>query len=266
MRYLSLFRVRFLHGLQYRAAAYAGVATQFAWGFMEILMFSAFYKANSAAFPMSFQALSSYIWLQQAFLALFMMWFLDEDIFASIRDGHVAYELARPLDLYGMWYVKNAAVRLSKAALRCMPVLFVAALLPAPYGITLPPDPAAFLWFLLTGILAYLLVVAYCMLIYIATLHTVNPMGVRLVAVAMADFFAGGYVPLPFLPDKVRAVFELLPFGSMQNLPLLAYSGTVSGKELLYKALLQAFWLAALVAFGRVWMKYSLKKVVVQGG
>ena len=91
MRYLSLFRVRFLHGLQYRAAAYAGVATQFAWGFMEILMFSAFYKANSAAFPMSFQALSSYIWLQQALLALFMMWFLDEDIFASIRDGHVAY-------------------------------------------------------------------------------------------------------------------------------------------------------------------------------
>ena len=37
--YGSFFRLRFINGLQYRAAAYAGVATQFAWGFMEILLF-----------------------------------------------------------------------------------------------------------------------------------------------------------------------------------------------------------------------------------
>ena len=35
------FKIRFINGLQYRAAAYAGVATQFAWGAMTILMFSA---------------------------------------------------------------------------------------------------------------------------------------------------------------------------------------------------------------------------------
>ena len=54
------------------AAALAGLATQFAWGFMELLAFSAFYRADPTAFPMSFEQTVSYIWLQQAFLALFM--------------------------------------------------------------------------------------------------------------------------------------------------------------------------------------------------
>ena len=58
-------------GLQYRAAAAAGVLTQFTWGFMELLVFRAFYKADASAFPMSFEAVTSYIWLQQAFLAQF---------------------------------------------------------------------------------------------------------------------------------------------------------------------------------------------------
>ena len=64
-KYLSFFKLRFAMGLQYRAAALAGIVTQFAWGFLEILMFRAFYRADASAFPIDFSALSSYIWLQQ---------------------------------------------------------------------------------------------------------------------------------------------------------------------------------------------------------
>lgn len=68
-KYLSFFRLRFLHGLQYRTAAVSGIVTQFVWGAMEILLFRAFYQADPTSFPMTFQALSTYVWLQQAFLA-----------------------------------------------------------------------------------------------------------------------------------------------------------------------------------------------------
>ena len=88
-KYLSFFRMRFLMGLQYRAAAAAGVVTQFTWGFMELLVFRAFYQADASAFPMSFEAVASYIWLQQAFLALFMAWMMEAEIFSSIVDGDV---------------------------------------------------------------------------------------------------------------------------------------------------------------------------------
>ena len=42
-KYLSFFRIRFSMGLQYRAAAAAGIVTQFVWGGMEVLVFRAFY-------------------------------------------------------------------------------------------------------------------------------------------------------------------------------------------------------------------------------
>jgi ABC-2 type transport system permease protein len=41
-KYKSFFRMRFIAGLQYRAAAAAGIATQFAWGIMGLQMYKAF--------------------------------------------------------------------------------------------------------------------------------------------------------------------------------------------------------------------------------
>ena len=50
-KYISFFRLRFSMGLQYRTAAFAGIATQFVWGFMETLMFKAFYEAEPENVP-----------------------------------------------------------------------------------------------------------------------------------------------------------------------------------------------------------------------
>ena len=58
-KYVSFFRLRFVMGLQYRTAAFAGIATQFAWGFMEITVFHAFNNTDPAAFPMGFGQLAS---------------------------------------------------------------------------------------------------------------------------------------------------------------------------------------------------------------
>ena len=44
-KYQAFFRIRFINTLQYRSAAIAGMATQLAWGLMEILAFHAFYQA-----------------------------------------------------------------------------------------------------------------------------------------------------------------------------------------------------------------------------
>ncbi len=265
-KYLSFFRIRFSNGLQYRSAAIAGVATQFVWGIMEILLYKAFYEADAAAFPMKFSELTSYLWLQQALLALFMTWFLENDIFDSISNGNIAYEMIRPIDIYDMWFMKSLANRLSKAVLRCFPILIIAVFLPQPYGIQLPNSLLTFLLFLISTLLGFLVVVAFCMLVYISAFHTISPVGVRIIAVSTIEFFSGSVIPLPFLPDKIRFVFELLPFASMQNVPLRIYSGNICGNQLLFSVALQIFWVIALIIIGKLWMKSALKRVVVQGG
>ena len=67
------------------------------------------------------------------------------------------------------------------------------------------------------------------MLIYISAFFTISPMGVRLVAVAVVDFFSGAIIPLPFFPEKLQVIFSLLPFGSMQNVPYRIYGGDLAG-------------------------------------
>jgi len=264
--YLSVFRIRFSNTLQYRAAAVAGIVTQFAWGFMELLAFSAFYRANPDAFPMTFQQTVNYIWIQQAFLALFMTWFYEFEIFSAITSGAIAYEMVRPLDLYGRWFSQTTATRVAKCLLRCLPILVVAMVIPGPLRMTLPPGLGQLFLFLLSTLLALGVVVAFSMLIYISGLFTVSAVGARVIAAAVVDFLAGATVPLPFFPPAFRAVVELTPFACMQNMPLRIYSGNIAGTDALLGIALQIFWLAALVICGRLWMRRALSRVIVQGG
>lgn len=265
-KYLAFFRLRFSMGLQYRAAAFAGIVTQFVWGSMEILMFRAFYQADANAFPMTFQAVSSYVWMQQAFLSLFMAWMMESEIFNSIVDGNIAYELCRPIDIYNMWFARSCANRFSKALLRCMPILLVSAFLPAPYGLMLPVSPSAFFLFLLTLFLGVGVTVSFCMLIYMACFFTISSAGIRMVAVSVVEFFSGGVIPLPFFPSGIRRIFELLPFASMQNVPLRIYSGDLSGSAMAQAVALQLFWLVTLTGTGRLLHALAMKKITVQGG
>lgn len=265
-KYISYFRLRFSMGLQYRAAALAGMVTQFFWGGMNILMYAAFYESNPAAFPMTLQATVTYVWLQQALLLLFAAWLIEHEIFDDIVSGNVAYELCRPIDLYDMWFSRSVANRLSRAVLRCAPILIVAALLPAPYGMTAPASILHFALFLLTGVLGFLVTVAFFMLVYALTFFTISPSGLRILITSVIEFFAGAIIPLPFFPDGVRQVMELLPFASMQNVPLRVYSASMSAGDMQRAVALQAFWLFALVALGKLLMARAMRRVALQGG
>lgn len=264
-KYLALFRVRFQNEMQYRVAALAGVCTQFVWGFMEILLFRAFY-AGGGEMPMTFSQLVTYEWLQQAFLALFMLWFWDKDIIEAITGGNIAYELSRPMDLYNMWFTRVAAQRIARALLRCLPILLVAFLLPEPYRMSLPVSFGAFLLFVVSTALGLCVVAALTMLVYALTFFTMSASGVRIFAASIAELLSGAVVPLPFFPEKWRLLAELSPFAAVQNLPLRLYSGNLAGDEALFYLGMQVFWLVALVLLGRILLRRMRRRLVVQGG
>ena len=265
-KYISFFRIRFVMGLQYRTAAWAGVVTQFFWGFMEIKLFRAFYEADPEAFPMTFSAMVTYVWLQQAFLSFFIPWVMEGEIFDAIVDGNIAYELCRPISIYDMWFSRSVANRASRAVLRCVPVLAVAAFLPQPYGLLAPENPALFFMFVVTLLLGLFVMVAFCMLMYVLCFFTISPLGLRTVFVSTVEFFGGAVIPLPFFPEGLQKVMELLPFASMQNVPLRVYSGNMAWTEIGRAAGLQVFWLAALVILGKALCRIAEKRVTLQGG
>ena len=80
------------------------------------------------------------------------------------------------------------------------------------------------------------------------------------------ELLGGSVIPIPFLPDGLRQVVELLPFASMQNAPFRIYGGDIAGIEAIQVILLQLFWLVVMVLIGKAWINKALKRVVVQGG
>lgn len=264
--YYSLFKMRLIKGMQYRTAALAGMCTQFFWGFMYIMIYEAFYKSTSTVQPISFNQLVQVVWLQQSFLVFIMLWYRDNELINLITSGNIAYELCRPADLYSFWYSKLIAQRLSGALLRCFPIIMVASILPYPYRFTLPESFTTFILFVVTLILGLVLIVAISMLIYISIFYTMSGIGSILMFSVFGEFFAGLVIPVPLMPKVLQKIVYVLPFRYTSDLPFRIYAGNIGTKEALISVAVQIIWIALIVSLGRLWMKRTLKKVVIQGG
>ena len=257
--------------MQYRAAAWAGIATQFFWGALQLLLFNAFYESagfNSpgAGYPMSFGQLADFIWMRQAFLALVMLWSMDNELLEMIASGNVAYELLRPFSLYTFWFARILAYRISRTVMRCFPIFIIAFFLPGAWGFHPPNSLEAFILFVPSLVMAALLVTALSMIICLVTFVSLNPNGARLFIGVVGEFLMGALIPIPFMPPWLQRVTGFLPFRYTADFPFRVYSGHISGTEALAGLGIQAFWLLAVICLGYFGFRASLKRLVVQGG
>jgi ABC-2 type transport system permease protein len=172
--------------------------------------------------------------------------------------------MARPVDIYNRWFIESIAGRVSRATLRCAPILVVAFILPEPFKMTLPPDLSQFIMFIVSAPIAMCVVTSWCLIDNISTFYTMSRYNVMFVI--FADFLSGGYIPIPFFPEPFKKIAEVLPFAAMSNMPLRIYSGDISGIEAVLGILLQLFWLAVMLILGKLMMKHSQKRIVAQGG
>lgn len=264
--YAAVLKMRLLMGMQYRTAALAGVATQFFWGFITIMVFQAFYEFSTVEPPIPLSNLITYIWLQQAFLVFITFWFRDNELFDLITGGNIAYELCRPADLYGFWYAKLLAQRLSSALLRCFPILILSFFLPEPYTMTFPPNITAFILFVVTLFLGLFLLVAISMFLYISVFVTMSPVGSLLVFGVLGEFFAGLIIPVPLMPVWLQKIAYVLPFRWTADFPFRVYSGHIPQTEALIGVIVQLVYLIGLIWLGKLALNGALKRVVVQGG
>ena len=158
--YISYFKLKFISGLQYRSAAIAGMLTQFFFGIIYIMVFVAFYESGSKGNVMTLNEVITYLWLNQAFFGIVNQRYKDSDILKLIRTGNLSYELARPKDIYFMWYFKILGDRLAATFLRSVPLLIAVIFFPKPYNLGAPASLLSFILFIVSFIIGALLVAA----------------------------------------------------------------------------------------------------------
>lgn len=262
MPYLAILKIRMKALFQYRAAALAGLATQIFWGIVKIMILQAFYQYSTSTPPITLQQAIMFIWLGQAFLNLIPFTF-DKDIEAQIKNGNVAFELVRPVNLYGMWLFKSLGQRLIPTMMRAIPLLTVAVLF---YDFS---PPASFQTGLAVGCSIFLslwLSAAITTAVAISLFWTLSGEGIQRLLPHVAMLLSGLVVPLPLFPSWLQPIISLQPFRGIVDIPIRLYTGLIPLNEIGYYLGFQAIWTGIFMCLGVVLMNKALKHLVIQGG
>jgi len=259
--YLAVFKIRMKALFQYRAAAFAGIFTQLFWGIIQIMVFRAFYKQFSDLEPISLSQTITFIWIGQALLQL-LPWSLDEEVEMQIKSGNVAYELVRPVQLYGLWFVRSLAIRLIPTAMRSFPIFVICGFL----GLKLPVSLEAGGVFCLSVIFALFLSSAITTLVLISLFWTVSGEGIQRLLPHCVILFSGMIIPLPLFPSWMQPFLNIQPFRGVMDIPCRLYTGIIPASDALYYLGFQLGWAFVFFALGQLIMKKALKQFIVQGG
>lgn len=265
-KYITLFKLYFVKEMQFRAAVFFGVITQFLWAILNILAYKAFYESALGNFPMSFQSLVNYIWFQQAFMFLFTNWYWEYDLFMSIKNGNVILEMLKPINIYHIWFARSLYSRVLKAILRSIPILIFAIIVPPPFRLSLAIDGFSFLMFLVSLILSLCMVVSIGMLVYMIAFFVIEDRAIRTVFSSIAQFLSGAIIPLAFFPTKVYGLVRWLPFSITQDIAFRIYGGDIIGVDIFVNIGIQLLYCIALILLGRATMHRAILKLEMQGG
>ena len=260
--YLSAFRLRYKMELQYRGAMVGGIICQVVFGLILIALYRALYAGKPQALPLDHVV--TYVWLQQAFFRMLLA--SDPDLLDKIRTGGIAYDLCRPVSLYGFYYARIMAQKLTGSLMRAVPMLLFASLLPRGWGIGLPASVPALLLSLLALAMGLLCVSALENITMAFTMRTLDPRGVQAMLNLLMMTLSGNILPLTLFPDSWQRVITLLPYAQLLDAPIRLYTGDTAVSEAGRILLIQGAWILLLTWLGvRLWQRHQ-RRIVLQGG
>lgn len=260
--YLSVFIMRLRMELQYRGAMIGGILCQMFFGLVLIAIYRALYEGKPQSTPI--ESVVTYVWLQQAFFR--MMLAIDNELVDKIKSGDIAYDLCRPVNMYGFYYARIAAQKVMGSLMRAVPMLILAALLPKGWGISAPASIPNLLAAVPALVLGLLCVCALSNITMAFTMITLDARGMQGLLNLLMMTFSGNLLPLTLFPDRWQKFITLIPYAQLLDAPIRLYTGDYALAEALRVYTVQAFWIIALILLGAYMWDINKKRLIVQGG
>lgn len=261
---LAIARMAANRQFAYRAAALAGLVTNFFFGFLRasvlVALFAARGEAEVAGY--SLQDAITYTGLTQALITWIALWGWW-DLIRAIKTGDVASDLQRPISLFAYWCAQDAGRALSQLFTRSLPIMLAYAVF---FRITLPATPAQWLGFALSMILAWLCSFAFRFLYSLAGFWVIDATSIGRAAAFATTFLSGFLMPVAFFPPWAQALMRLTPFPSVINTPTEIFVNVATGERMLQLLAAQAFWAAALIVAAHAVLALGLRRLTMQGG
>jgi ABC-2 type transport system permease protein len=260
--YLSVFKMRLRMEFQYRGAMIGGILCQMFFGLILVALYRALYEGKPQSVPI--ESVATYVWLQQAFFR--MMVASDADLLDKIRSGDISYDLCRPVNMYGFYYMRVMAQKLMGSVMRAVPMLIMAFLLPKGWGLEMPSSFAGFLACIPALALGLFCMCALENITVAFTMRTLDPRGMQGLLNLLMMTLSGNLFPLNLFPESWQKIITFFPYAQLLDAPIRLYTGEYAPASAFRVYGLQAFWVVALVSLGAAMWNANRKRMIVQGG
>jgi len=248
----------------YRLAAFGGLVANATFGLLKVaILFATVEAAGGELDGYDVGLMSAYIWVSQGLLGSVNL-FGQSDIALRIKDGDVAVDFLRPVDVQGAAIVTEVGKSLFALIPRGIPSVLIGALL---IGMTMPTTPAPYL----LGAVSLLLgitIAAATVYAFVAApgFWLVETRGLQILYMVVSGFLAGLFVPIYLFPAWLEAIAQATPFPSMLMYPTDILTARVDLSTSVAMVGAQLGWLLAVAALGQLLTRAGRRHLEVQGG
>jgi ABC-2 type transport system permease protein len=182
----------------------------------------------------------------------------------EISSGKISSYLVRPISYHGYALSLDLAQKTIHVVSAFLEVALLAALVRG--GLFLPHDPATWVIFLISAIIASLLFFFMEFIVSSLAFWTSESGGPLFCFELFLSFAAGAFFPLDVLPEGLRRALSLTPFPYMVYFPARVFLEKVSLAEGLRLLAIEAAWLAVFIAAASAAWRAGVRSYAAEGG
>jgi ABC-2 type transport system permease protein len=261
--YWRLLAAGFRRQSAYPLAALGGLVANLTFGLLKVaVLFATVRAAGGQLHGYDTASMSTYVWLSQGLLGSVNLTGRT-DLALRVKDGQVAVDFLRPVDLQAATIATEAGASLFALVPRGLPSVLLGA---AAVGLQLPAAPVFYLLGTVSLLLGIVISAATAYLIAVAGFWLVETRGLQILYMLVSGFLGGLYVPIALLPGWLRVIAAATPFPSVMMYPVDVLSGLGGAGYAATLVLAQLAWLAGVAAAGQLLTRAGRRRLEVQGG
>jgi ABC-2 type transport system permease protein len=247
----------------YRLAALGGLVANLTFGLLKVaILFATVRAAGGTLHGYDTESMSTYVWLSQGMLGSVNLTGRT-DLALRVKDGQVAVDFLRPVDLQASTLATEAGMSLFALIPRGLPSVLLGAVT---VGIAMPTSPVFYLLGTVSVMLGIVISAGTVYLIAVLGFWLIETRGLQILYMLASGLLGGLYVPIALFPQWLRIMATATPFPSMMMYPIDVLSGFGGAGRAAVLVLAQVAWLAVMAATGQLLTRAGRRHLEVQGG
>lgn len=184
----------------------------------------------------------------------------------EVKDGSIAMSLIKPINFKGRVLFQCFGETAAFGIFAAIPLWIILIVVRYFTVGELPPSIFTFTLYLVSCILAYLVLFFFNYCIGLLAFTFTNLWGISQIQAAVVEFCSGALIPLVFFPQWFQNVLKFVPFSAMNYTPTMIYLGKLKGHHLVNSLLVQVVWIILLALLSKWMWNKSMKRLTILGG